>query len=86
MNTKPFNRVGLVGRQGNPHVVDSLQRVRTLFEELGVEYVVENDTAQMLGVDNLATENRADLGRDCELIVVVGGDGSILGRHSPKPN
>ena len=79
MNTKPFNRVGLVGRQGNPHVVDSLQRVRTLFEELGVEYVVENDTAQMLGVDNLATENRADLGRDCDLIVVVGGDGSILG-------
>ena len=79
MNTKPFNRVGLVGRQGNPHVLDSLQRVRTLFEELGVEYVVENDTAQMLGVDNLATENRADLGRDCDLIVVVGGDGSILG-------
>ena len=79
MNTKPFNRVGLVGRQGNPHVVDSLQRVRTLFEELGVEYVVENDTAQMLGVDNLTTENRADLGRDCDLIVVVGGDGSILG-------
>ncbi|HIC35421.1 MAG TPA: NAD(+) kinase, partial [Gammaproteobacteria bacterium] len=51
----------------------------TLFEEIGVEYVVENDTAQMLGVDNLATENRADLGRDCDLIVVVGGDGSILG-------
>ena len=79
MNTKSFNRIGLVGRQGNPHVVDSLHRVRTLFEELGGEYVVENDTAQMRGVDNLATENRADLGRDCDLIVVVGGDGSILG-------
>ena len=48
MNTKPFNRVGLVGRKGNPHVLDSLQRVRTLLEEIGVEYVVENDTARML--------------------------------------
>ena len=79
MNTKSFNRVGLVGRQGNPHVVDSLQRVRTLLEEIGVEYVVESDTAQMLKADNIATENRADLGHDCDLIVVVGGDGSILG-------
>ena len=79
MNTKSFNRVGLVGRQGNPHVVDSLQRVRTLLEEIGVEYVVESDTAQMLMADNIATENRDDLGHDCDLIVVVGGDGSILG-------
>ena len=44
-----------------------------------MEYVVENDTALMLEMDNMATENRADLGRICDLIVVVGGDGSILG-------
>jgi len=79
MNTKSFNRVGLVGRQGNPNVIDSLQSVRKLLEEIGVDYVVENDTALMLQMSDLVTENRADLGRDCDLIVVVGGDGSILG-------
>ena len=79
MNTKSFNRVGLIGRRGNPHVLDSLHSVRNLLEEIGVEYVVETDTALLLESDGLTTEKRADLGRDCDLIVVVGGDGSILG-------
>ncbi|MFP6797256.1 MAG: NAD(+) kinase [Pseudomonadales bacterium] len=79
MKKKSFNHVGLVGRRGNPRVLDSLQRVRKMLEENGVEYVFENDTALMLEMDNMATENRADLGRICDLIVVVGGDGSILG-------
>ena len=79
MNTKSFNRVGLIGRRGNPHVLDSLHSVRNLLEEIGVEYVIETDTALLLELDGLTTEKRADLGRDCDLIVVVGGDGSILG-------
>ena len=79
MNTKSFNRVGLIGRRGNPHVLESLHSVRNLLVEIGVEYVVETDTALLLELDGLTTEKRADLGRDCDLIVVVGGDGSILG-------
>ena len=72
-----FRRVALVGRTGSPQVVDSLNIVLATLTEAGVDVVLESETAAMLacpgGVD------RRVLGDDLDLVVVVGGDGSILG-------
>ena len=70
-------RVAVVGRPGSPHVVDSLRVVLATLHDAAVDVVLESATAAMLacghGVD------RKVIGEGVELVVVVGGDGSILG-------
>ena len=85
-----FHTVGLVGRVGNPMVVDSVAAVERFLSTTGVELVLETDTAPMLPSRDYETADRTELGARCDLIVVVGGDGSILGvardlAHSQVP-
>lgn len=72
-----FRRVAVVGRTNSPHVVDSLNIVLSSLEEAGVEIVLEQRTAALLS--RPAGVARLEIGRDVDLVVVVGGDGSILG-------
>ena len=72
-----FRRVALVGRTGSPHVVDSLNAVLATLTEAGVELVLESATASMLG--GAGGVARHSIGDRADLVVVVGGDGSILG-------
>ena len=74
-----FTTVGVIGRRGSPHVVDSLTTVMSCLDSHGVDVVVEGDTAEMLDVPNCEAVSRAGLGTRCDLVVVVGGDGSLLG-------
>jgi NAD+ kinase len=74
-----FSNVGLVSRRDSPEVLDSVLAVRDCLVRHGVAVVFEDATARMLdGARNLAAP-RAELGEDCDLIIVVGGDGSLLG-------
>ena len=74
----PFTTVGLIGRPG-AQVADSLQAVIDCLAGRGLEIVVEERTAVMLGGSAQTTADRPSMGRCCGLIVVVGGDGSLLG-------
>lgn len=74
-----FERVGVVGRPGSLHVVDSLHAVVDALQAGGVDVVVEAATAKMLGDDALPIVQRGAIGGQVDLVVVVGGDGSILG-------
>ncbi|MFP6835747.1 MAG: NAD(+) kinase [Pseudomonadales bacterium] len=74
-----FSTVGLIGRHGNPRIVDSLMAVADCLDRHGVETLIEDDTASMLENSRHAHVSRQDLGSRCDLIVVVGGDGSLLG-------
>lgn len=72
-----FRRVAIVGRTGSSHVVDSLNIVVSALNGTGVELVFEERTASMLSrSDGVAREA---VGCGVDLVVVVGGDGSILG-------
>ncbi len=73
-----FAAVGLIGRPGS-QVADSLQAVIDCLDERGLETVVEERTALMLGESGQTTADRPSMGRRCDLVVVVGGDGSLLG-------
>ena len=72
-----FKRVAVVGRSGSPHVVDSLKVVLSALRSAGVELVLEARTAEMLSLP--AGVPRTAVGEGVDLVVVVGGDGSILG-------
>ena len=72
-----FRHVALVGRTGSAHVVDSLRTVLGALEAAEVDVVLEAATAQMLGCPSGIARER--IGEGADLVVVVGGDGSILG-------
>ena len=71
-----FRTVAVVGRRGSSHVVDSLAVVLRTLEAAGVDVVLEAATAQMLCRSGVGRET---IGEGADLVVVVGGDGSILG-------
>ncbi len=72
-----FRRVAVVGRTGSPHVVDSLGIVLATLRAADVEVVLEAATAAMLSQPDGVPRER--IGDGVDLVVVVGGDGSILG-------
>lgn len=74
-----FRNVGLMGRPGNTTVADTLEYLLGFLERRGLKVIFDEDTAAVL-------PHRADLqvgtpgmlGEVCDLVIVVGGDGSIL--------
>ena len=80
-----FSTVGLIGRRGAATILDSLDVVLKMLLERGLDVVIEDDTAELMGNDRRNDRDRYEraprltLGERADLIVVVGGDGSLLG-------
>lgn len=73
-----FKRVGVIGRQKSPHIDDSLESVYRVLSTRGIDVLVEAESAELLHRTGICAVPREQI-RSCDLIVVVGGDGSILG-------
>ncbi|MFI0474535.1 NAD(+) kinase [Halomonas sp. HMF6819] len=76
---RPFNTIGLIGRLGSDKVVDSLSRLVTYLVEHDYRVLVEDRTATMIPDHGQPETSRRVLGERCDLVIVVGGDGSLLG-------
>ena len=74
-----FRRVALVGKQ-TPEIAQSLRALRTLLRERGCEVTIEKGTAASVGADgaNDAVAGYDEIGRGCDLAIVIGGDGTML--------
>jgi NAD+ kinase len=75
---KAFNRIGLVGRHGHAGVVESMQRLDIVLQSLGLQVIIEESSASLLPGNRLEKVSRDNLGAHCDLVIVVGGDGSML--------
>jgi len=74
-----FERIGLVGRLGHAATVESLRRLVEFLEQRDLEIVLDEKTAATLPAGRHTVHSRDELGARCDLIIVVGGDGSMLG-------
>lgn len=80
-----FATVGLIGRHGAATILDSLDAVLWLLLDEGMEVLIEDATAALMsngprtGAGRFRTAARLAIGEQADLIVVVGGDGSLLG-------
>jgi NAD+ kinase len=73
-----FNRVLLFGRQSGDDIIETLLTVRDYLCEQHVEVFFEQETAATLPPQPQPNLNRKELADRCDLIIVVGGDGSLL--------
>lgn len=71
-------KFGIIGRQGTPQIQDSLSRVYQYLAKTSHEVNVECDTASLMPDLPINGVSREEL-TQCTHLVVVGGDGSILG-------
>lgn len=73
-----FKTIGLIGRQRKEDISDTLESLRKFLQARKLSIVVEEETATFFGTDKLPAYPRNELGKHCDLIIVVGGDGSLL--------
>lgn len=73
-----FKQIGLVGRPGHAGVVETLERLIAFLQSRQLDIVLEHSTAQLLPPTALPVCQRTELGAASDLVVVVGGDGSML--------
>ncbi len=79
MNT-PISRVGLVAKHNLDASAGVLAEVAGWLEARGVEPVFETHTAALVGLPpGRPTQSREDLPHACELVVILGGDGTLIG-------
>ena len=75
----PITRVGIVAKRGLRAASDHLDRLAAWLRERRIEAVFETETASLAGAGNGATaRSREELPRDVDLVIVMGGDGTLL--------
>lgn len=74
-----FKHIGIIGRIGSERAALSLRRLTQCLELQKVQVTLEDETAGMLNLSDIEVCSRDELGKRCDLIIVVGGDGSLLG-------
>lgn len=74
-----FENVGIIARLGNHNVAEAVLLVESFLRAQGVVLLAEQASQEMLAGPADAVLSRDKLGAQCDLIVVVGGDGSLLG-------
>ena len=77
--TPPIRTVALFGRQQSDVVAQTLLEIGAFLKQRGQRAVYEPSAAQALGRPDLDTADMAEVGREADLAVIVGGDGTMLG-------
>lgn len=74
-----FRHVAIVGKHQAPGIKPVLEEIAQFLCSQGLDVSLEADTAQNTGLTGYEALSHAELGRACDLAVVVGGDGTMLG-------
>jgi NAD+ kinase len=73
-----FQTVGLVCKHLDARVATTVRALMELLRAHGVTAYLDADSAESCPAAELETMPRARLGAECDLIIVVGGDGTFL--------
>ncbi|MGD9591735.1 MAG: NAD(+) kinase [Candidatus Berkiella sp.] len=73
-----FSKVGLIGKHNNPEVRTTLASLFLFLQSKNLEVIMEDKCAKAMFDLNVKTCQREQLGQQCDLVIVVGGDGSML--------
>lgn len=79
MKKPGFRNIGLIGRLGSSKVIETLKRLMRFLDEHNYQVIVEERTATVILSHGFQEADRKMLAEICDLVIVVGGDGSLLG-------
>ena len=70
------NKIGLIAHTGKPGVAELTGTLVQEFERVGISVLLEAETATLAGMKS--GPSIAEIAREADLLVVLGGDGTIL--------
>lgn len=73
-----FKKIGIIARLKSPGVKETLNTLVQFLLDLNQPIVIEAETAESLTQLSIPTVSREELAKCCDLVIVVGGDGSLL--------
>jgi NAD+ kinase len=76
---KRFRHAAIVGKPQAQGMRELLDEVAQFLLREGLDVAIESSTAQATGLTEYEAVEASQLGRHCDLAVVVGGDGTMLG-------
>ena len=71
-----FSKVGLIAKSNDLSVSETLNKVYNLLQSKGLDVMLDNSTRGLLG--GPITVEIEKIGQECDLAVVIGGDGTLL--------
>ena len=86
--SRRFRHAAIVGKYEAQGIRDVLDEVARFLLRQGLEVTLERDTALNTGLADYGAMSPAELGQICDIAIVVGGDGTMLGiaRHLARFN
>ncbi len=73
-----FSSIGLIGKHGDSDVRNTLLSLSDFLITRDCKVLLENETAKRLPDHGLPTAALNKIGEECDLAIVVGGDGTLL--------
>jgi NAD+ kinase len=75
LNIKTVKKIGVVLRPSTPELKDGYLKVESIFKERGIAVLLENKSAQMIG---LSGESFEKICKESDFLVSFGGDGTLI--------
>lgn len=73
-----FRTIALIGKYKSPEIAESLMTLAEFLRSRGIDVLVEEGTAALVGADGFPIVSYASIGQRADLAIVLGGDGSML--------
>lgn len=73
-----FKTIGLIGKYADPSVGDALVSLHEYFLSNDRDVLLDESTAMVFSAHEMESVSRTQLGERCDLIIIVGGDGTLL--------
>ncbi|WP_090363790.1 NAD(+) kinase [Ferrimonas sediminum] len=74
-----FKTIGLIGKPRHQGANQTLAQLFYWLNKQGYEVLIESDISKELGCDKAEAVEMIEIGERCDLAIVVGGDGNMLG-------
>ena len=78
MSNLAFHTVGLIGKFGDPNVSGTLNQIANFLRQRQLRVLLDDLSARLIPDNGLEIANRAEIGERCDLVIVMGGDGTML--------
>lgn len=73
-----FNTIGLIGKFGDPSGADTVIQIAAYLRRRDLRILLDAGSAKSMSPHGLEVATRRTIGRQCDLAIVVGGDGTLL--------